>query len=309
MRFLRSPFGLVLRRIFKLLSIFVPFEKGRRFVREFFDYKSAYRLKQYFARYVPKPPAVEPKLGPKSDYVFQCWLQGVENAPAVVKKCMESVRYFSKGKKYVLITIENWQKYVDLPDFILEKYKAGIISHAHFADILRLCLLCKYGGYWIDATCLMTADFPTEIEKLDDFMYYSDGQFYWTLINNCFIYARPNSYLMTSWRDAMFNFWKNEDKYYNYFFAHIMFQTLLKKNALAGAEFKKIPVVMQTRNHRLLSVFFNEFDEKLFYEIISESFIHKLSYKVEKHQKVCENSFKKFVEETPLDYILKSSPR
>ncbi|MBR1544664.1 MAG: hypothetical protein IJ638_01820 [Alphaproteobacteria bacterium] len=309
MRFLRSPIGLLLRRIFKLLSIFVPFEKGRRFVREFFDYKGALRLRQYFERYIPVAPKRMPKIGEKSDYVFQCWLQGAENAPVLVKKCMASVKHFCKNKKYVLITAENWNDYVDLPDYILEKYKAGIIQHAHFADILRLCLLSKYGGYWIDATCLMTAEFPKEIEKLDNFMYYSDGQFYWTLINNCFIYARKNSYLMTSWRDAMFNFWKDENWHYNYFFAHIMFQTLIKKNVLAGAEFKKMPKVMQTKNHRLLSVFFTRFDSNLFNDIVANSFIHKLSYKVEKGVKPSPNSFKDFIENTPVDYILKSSPR
>ncbi len=297
MKFLRSPIGLVLRKIFKLLSILIPVEKPRRFVREFFDYKSAYRLRLYFKRYVPVAPKRREKLGPASDYVFQCWLQGVENAPVLVKKCMQSVKYFCKGKKYVLITLKNFKDYVDLPDYILEKYECGIISHAHFADILRLCLLYKYGGYWIDATMLMTDVFPDEIEKLDNFMYYSDGKFYWTLINNCFIYSRPKSYLIGAWRDAMFNFWKNENKCYNYFFAHIMFQCLVRNNPFAKADFENMPVVMQTNNHTLLSIFFSEYDKEKFKSIISNSFIHKLTYKLEKGIKEHPNSYKKFVEE------------
>lgn len=36
----------------------------------------------------------------------------------------------------------------------------GNISNTQFSDILRINLLARYGGYWIDATCLLTQSTP-----------------------------------------------------------------------------------------------------------------------------------------------------
>ena len=38
----------------------------------------------------------------------------------------------------------------------MDKYKKGIFTRTHFSDILRLELLTKYGGTWIDASVLIT---------------------------------------------------------------------------------------------------------------------------------------------------------
>ena len=40
---------------------------------------------------------------------------------------------------------------------VMEKWEKGIITHTHMTDLLRLELLIKYGGMWIDATVLCTA--------------------------------------------------------------------------------------------------------------------------------------------------------
>ena len=38
----------------------------------------------------------------------------------------------------------------------MEKHKNNIIDNTHFSDLLRLELLIKYGGTWIDASVLIT---------------------------------------------------------------------------------------------------------------------------------------------------------
>ena len=38
----------------------------------------------------------------------------------------------------------------------MKKFRTGGITRAHFADILRVNLLERYGGLWLDATILMT---------------------------------------------------------------------------------------------------------------------------------------------------------
>ena len=48
--------------------------------------------------------------------------------------------------------VKNLDKYIHLPNYILEKYKQGIITKPHFSDIIWIELLIKYGGTWVDAS-------------------------------------------------------------------------------------------------------------------------------------------------------------
>ena len=48
-------------------------------------------------------------------------------------------------------------KYVQFPNYIIEKWNAGLITNTHMTDLLRLELLIRYGGMWVDATVLCTS--------------------------------------------------------------------------------------------------------------------------------------------------------
>ena len=65
----------------------------------------------------------------------------------------------------IFIDMNNLSKYVKIPDYMLEKYKKGIISHAHFADIVRIFLLREYGGLWMDTSTFLTGKIPEWIWK------------------------------------------------------------------------------------------------------------------------------------------------
>ncbi len=95
--------------------------------------------------------------------IWICWLQGENSAPQLVKNCIDSVRRNANGHDVVIITKDNFQEYVDIPNYILEKYEKGIISHAHFSDIMRMSLICKHGGIWIDATVFCNKTLPEKI--------------------------------------------------------------------------------------------------------------------------------------------------
>lgn len=94
------------------------------------------------------------KLHESSNKVWICWFQGLENAPVLVKKCYESLKQNLTDREIILITSDNMCDYVEFPKFILEKWKTGQITHTHMTDLLRLEILIKYGGMWIDATVL-----------------------------------------------------------------------------------------------------------------------------------------------------------
>ena len=89
-----------------------------------------------------------------SNKVWICWFQGMENAPELVQKCYQSVNEHLIDREIHLITAENLSQYVRFPDYILEKWKKGIITNTHMTDLLRLELLIQYGGMWLDATAV-----------------------------------------------------------------------------------------------------------------------------------------------------------
>ena len=112
----------------------------------FGDYYASY---DYGAPLAPLDPALEGK-------IWMCWWQGEENAPEIVRACIDSVRRNAGGHEVVVITDENLSDYVDIPEWVLEKVRAGIMSRTHLSDLLRFALLAEYGGMWLDATFFCT---------------------------------------------------------------------------------------------------------------------------------------------------------
>ena len=94
--------------------------------------------------------------GVYSRKIWVCWMQGMEAAPELVKVCYASLHRYLKDRENILLTNENVHKYVTLPEDIERKRRDGKIPMAHYTDMLRLELLIKYGGTWIDATVLCT---------------------------------------------------------------------------------------------------------------------------------------------------------
>lgn len=96
------------------------------------------------------------------DPIWIMWYQGIENAPDIVKCCIESVKENCSGHEVIVLSEQNLSEFVKLPDFIIEKFKKGYISRTHLSDMIRLNLLYLYGGAWLDATLLTINPIPEE---------------------------------------------------------------------------------------------------------------------------------------------------
>lgn len=89
----------------------------------------------------------------ESKNVFTLWWQGVDSLPDVVELCHESLCKNINGYKLIRLDKNNIYNYIDIPDFVQQRVKKGEMSFSHFSDIIRLILLSKYGGVWVDS-CL-----------------------------------------------------------------------------------------------------------------------------------------------------------
>jgi hypothetical protein len=91
--------------------------------------------------------------------LWLCWWQGADSMPPLITACYNSVCRYADDHPVNLVTKDNYRDFVAIPDIIIKKLAAGIITLTHFSDILRMELLYRYGGMWIDATVFITRPF------------------------------------------------------------------------------------------------------------------------------------------------------
>ena len=78
--------------------------------------------------------------------VWFSWLQGIDQAPDLVKVCLASQRKHLPDYEFRVFDLSNYQQWIELPEYIVRKYEKGLIPAASFSDLLRLSVLQKYGG-------------------------------------------------------------------------------------------------------------------------------------------------------------------
>ena len=214
----------------------------------------------------------------ESNFIWVCWLQGLENAPELVKKCYESVKRWYPDNDIVLITKENFRDYVDIPEYVISKWEKGKILNAHFSDILRLALLIKYGGLWIDATVFCTGNSWNWLKEKSLFVY-RNGWLDMEYINmaNWLIYSKSNNEILIMTLNLLYDYWKNKNYASNYFIFHMFFKMATEKYS---DEWKQVPYYAQIDNHLLANELADNFDEKRYDEIKYLTNFHKLTYKL-----------------------------
>lgn len=228
---------------------------------------------------VPVTPVIR---NDSEERIFTLWLQGEEQAPDIVKSCFASIRKHCTQPLVILDgkSIFDW---ITLPETIVEKYRAGKIKPAHFADICRVELLHTYGGYWLDSTCYVSAPIPAWITEHDFFVFMAGEKVHgnYSFIQNCFIRARKGSYLLEAWRAMILDYWLHEDRRVDYFQHQVMFRTLVTYNATAAELFGEMTQLDQYPTHLYLYEYKDlPYDEKVLLKAAEEGFFYqKTSYR------------------------------
>lgn len=224
--------------------------------------------------------------------IWVCWLQGMEDAPEIVKTCFKSIKRCITSREIILITGKNYREYIEFPSFIQEKIDKGIIKGAHMTDLLRLELLIKYGGTWIDATVLCVSnDIPKYMLESDLFMFQClkpgrDGHV--TVISNWFITAASNNRLLINTRELLYCYWEKNNDLVDYFIFHIFFQMCIE---LHPDEWKKVVPFCNSMPHILLLKLFEEYDEETWEVVCKMTPFHKLTYKFTDLEITLNNSY------------------
>ena len=211
------------------------------------------------------------------EYIWICWFQGMENAPELVKRCYASVKRNMPDKEIIVITKENMDQYVDFPEHILKKWKRELITDTKMSDFLRMELLIRYGGLWMDSTIFLSGPIPDWVYEKDIFMYaIDDSEDITRVYNNYFIYSKRDYPILKTLRDINYYYWEKENKVRDYFQWHL-FTTLVIP--YYKDLFEDIVFMPDAISHMLGKVFFKKY-EKGYWETLKKiTPIHKLSNK------------------------------
>lgn len=229
------------------------------------------------ARDIPeeKPDHAEPRR------IFTLWLQGEEQAPPLVRACLDSIRRHSDAELVVLDerSLFDW---IDLPAEIIRKWKDGKMKAAHFTDICRVELLYRHGGVWMDATCYLDAPFPEWLWESDFFVYQSGDTLSGAYggIQNCFIRGAKEAYLLKVWRAAILAYWTSENSALDYFVHQLLFCLALETNPRAAALYAEMPSLVQDPTHVLWYQYADlPYEEARMRAICADALFQKLNYK------------------------------
>lgn len=222
--------------------------------------------------------------------IWVFWLQGYENAPEIVKKCIDSIKK-STNHCVNIISFDNINDYIQLPEYILEKYKKGYISNTQFADILRMALLSEYGGLWIDATIYIPKKIPQKIFDLEfftckrkcnvDTMYVSKMR-WTTFLKGC----QKGCVIPKAINELFLTYWKTKDYLIDYFlldnFMLLVYENIpYAKKLIDDLEYNN-PEIEELQN-RMNDVY----NEKNFEDLINgETYFFKLSWRMNFKEKI-----------------------
>ena len=95
-------------------------------------------------------------------HIYVLWLQGIDQAPEIVKTCIMQLQLLDNYT--IEILDQDTINSLSLSPIFFEKYQKGLISRTHLSDIVRLFLLSRKGGIWCDST-LLVYGFPKEMSE------------------------------------------------------------------------------------------------------------------------------------------------
>lgn len=234
----------------------------------------------------------------KSNKVWVFWMQGMDKAPALVQRCYRSLRENLTDREIILITEENLNEYVQFPEYIMEKLKRGIITYTHLSDLLRVELLVRYGGTWIDSTVFCSGtNIPYYMLDSDFFVFQNlrpgdNGDV--LNFSSWFMTSCCNNKILLATRALLYAYWKKNNSMIDYFLIHHFMMIVAK---YYKEDWNKIIQFPNSLPHVLLLMLFEPFNQEKWDAVTAACPFHKLAYKRSKEEMECEGTFYKYIME------------
>ncbi|WP_290525584.1 capsular polysaccharide synthesis protein [Alcanivorax sp.] len=202
------------------------------------------------------------KLSQDEKIIWTLWFQGEERAPEIVARCVNIWREMNPDFTLIFLSEDNIFDYVNRSEFNCIKFDN--LAYPPKSDLIRLYLLSRFGGVWVDPTtiCVSPLSAWLDLSGADFFAFENPG--YDRPVANWFMASKKQGYIALKFYEAFKNYWVGRESYrlvndrswlnryarhprlqwiwfsllarifrvYPYFINHYVFGDLLKKDVL-----------------------------------------------------------------------------
>ncbi len=209
-------------------------------------------------------------------YAWSCWWQGMEDAPDLIKACMNSQKkYLPKETELIIITRDNYRTYVDFPQWLLDKVEAGKVTLTTFSDVIRASLLYKYGGIWLDSTILITEPLLPDFWDYDVF---TIREFHYCLP---FMGGKPGQTFYQFLMEGFFYYYRNYEYTKYYLLVTYLLDIARNKYPDIQEKYDRLPIkssgISNIKNFDALSYHMHEtYTPEVYHKYMEGIYIHKL---------------------------------
>ena len=214
--------------------------------------------------------------------IWTLWWQGEEKAPELVRACIRSMKENANGATLHVLTESNIKDYLEIPPFVSKAKEQGILSMANFTDILRLMLLEKYGGLWLDSTIFVSKPIPSEIfsrpfyslhTKWDESTCYVQHNLYHIFV----IGSKPQGKLVSFTKNMFFEYISKHNTYIDYFMLDYIFFIAYQTFLDVKKEIDTLPYSSE-RLYDLVHLLNKPFDDNEFKKLCDDCMFSKLDW-------------------------------
>ena len=241
---------------------------------EYKDFIGEYQHKSYDANAKNK----------NSKILWTLWLQGdSEDAqPEVVRMCLKNLKRNCGSHTLKVLTKDNYLDYADIPGYIIDKLESGQISYTHFSDLLRVCLLLKHGGMWMDATIFTTKKIP---EGIFDRNFFTVRHAYKNVRNvskerwTGFLQASESNSILSDFVYHFFlEYWKNQKILIHYLLIDYVYALAYNEIPACRKILDDVPL-NNPDLYNLDDLMSSKFDENLYKKLTADTMFFKLTWK------------------------------
>lgn len=209
-------------------------------------------------------------------YAWSCWWQGMDEAPDLIKACINSLkRYLPDEVALLIITKDNYRDYVDFPQWLIDKVENGRVTLTTFSDVIRASLLYRYGGIWLDSTILLTETLPVDFW---DYEIFTIREFRYCLP---FMGGKPGQKFYRFLMEGFFHYYKNYESTKYYLLVTYLLDIAMNEYPDIREKYNKLPEnsqgISNIHNFDSLSYHMNEkYTPEVYDEYMEGIYIHKL---------------------------------
>ena len=152
--------------------------------------------------------------------IWSFWDKGAENAHHIVKKCINNWQKLNPTWKINILNDNNYLDYIDKNEISGINFKD--LFPQKKADLIRIILISKYGGVWLDGSTILLEPLDWIQKKINntnkDSVVFSADHFTTNkekpVLENWFISAVPNSHFINLWKNEFITYLRMGHKPY-----------------------------------------------------------------------------------------------